>query len=245
MKRIISLLLCLVMLFAFTACKDKDTDTGADGNNGSGSTTKTGYDVRSLPAVVKGSMVFLDIGTVTFEIYPQLAPESALNFIYLVNSGHYNGVIVDRLVKDFVIQAGNYQSGFVPRNTEFEYSIKGEFKENGIENNISFIAGTMAWVYTGTDYNSASKEFAIYTDSTTCWDLNGKYAAFGIVTGKDSKEVLAKINKRKTYAEKPKKEIMIASVTLEPLDLEGFDTTYEFPLPTFIKAAASGEAKAD
>ena len=31
-----------------------------------------------------------------------------LETIYLVNSGHFNGVIVDRLVKDFVIQAGDY-----------------------------------------------------------------------------------------------------------------------------------------
>ncbi|MBQ9949686.1 MAG: peptidylprolyl isomerase [Clostridia bacterium] len=236
MKRILALLLALIALFAFTACKDNKTDADASKDPEADQFAKN--DAIKLPDVVKGSMVFKDLGVVTFEIYPNVARQSALNFIYLVNSGHFNGVIVDRLVKDFVIQAGDYQSGFVPRDTEFDYTIKGEFKENGIENTLHHMKGTMSWARSGDDFDSAHTEFCIYTDSTTSWDLDGKYAAFGMVYGEDSFKVLEKINKRKTYAEKPKKEIMITSVTLEPVEQPGFESTFEFPQPNFIRKEA-------
>ena len=60
----------------------------------------------------------------------------------------------------------------------------------------------------------------------------------GMVYGEDSFKVLEKINKRKTYAEKPKKEIMITSVTLEPVEQPGFESTFEFPQPNFIRKEA-------
>lgn len=234
MKRIITLILALVMLLSFTACK-KDKTADGDAKNNPAADQAAKNDAIKLPDVVKGSMIFKDIGTVNFEIYPNSARQSALNFIYLVNSGHFNGIIVDRLSKDFVIQMGTYESGFVERKTEFPYTIKGEFSENGVENKLGFHKGVMAWVYNGEDYDSASTEFGIYIDSTTCWSLEGKYAAFGYVVGDESFEVLKKINKRKTYAEKPEKEIMITAVTLEPVVQEGFETTFEFPEPNFIK----------
>ena len=239
-KRIVCLLLCILMIAAFAACKDNDVDSGKKpGNNSS----EQGYTASALPGVVKGSITFKKYGTVTFELYPKTAPESALNFIYLANSGHFNGVIVDRLQKDFVIQAGKYESGYLERKTDFDYTIKGEFAANGIENPLTFVKGTMAWVLSGEDYNSASTEFAIYTDATTCYDLNGKYAAFGSVIGEDSFKVLKKINKQKTYSQKPVEEIMITSVVIDPVDLNGFEPTYKFPEPNFIKADAKKDNK--
>ena len=233
MKKIIALLLALAMMIAFASCNKKTDSTKSDSSR---EAEIAANDAVKLPDVVKGSMIFKDLGVVTFEIYPNQARQSALNFIYLVNKGHYNGIIVDRLVKDFCIQAGDYQSGFVPRETEKNYTIKGEFSANGVDNKLAFTKGAMAWVRVGDDYNSAHTEFAIYPYPETSWDLAGKYAVFGIVTGEDSFKVLEKINKRKTYAEKPSKEIMITSVTLEPIDQEGFDPTFEFPEPNFIYA---------
>lgn len=188
----------------------------------------------ALPPVVTGSITFENYGTVKFELYPTVARQSVLNFIYLAQKGHYNGVIVDRLQKDFVIQAGKYQNGYVPRDTDFDYSIKGEFSENGFENNYAFTKGTMAWVCETNDPNSASTEFAIYTDSTTCWSLKGKQAAFGSIVGNDSFSVLAAINEQKTYAEKPIDNIVIASVVIDPVSWTGFEPDFEFPLPNFI-----------
>lgn len=228
MKKLLVIFLCFAMLFAFAACSDESDTSNIDGANSQAEANAK----IVLPDVVKGTMTFKDYGIITFEIYPNMARQSCLNFIYLVNSGHFNGVIVDRLVKDFVIQAGQYEKGYLRRETEFSYTIKGEFSENGIENNLHHMKGTLSWARSGDDYNSASTELCIYTSSENTWDLDGKYAAFGMVT--DGFDVLKKINKVKTYAEKPTKEIVISSVSLEPLNDSDFGQDFEFPKPDFI-----------
>ena len=230
MKRIITLLLALAVLFAFASCTKTGTtgsDTAQNGNTQTAENTK-------LPEIVTGSIVFRDIGTVTFEIYTNAAPQSALNFIYLAKSGHYNGVIVDRLVKDFVIQLGRYESGFLERATDPDYTIKGEFTENGIENNLALTNGAIAFV-TEDGADTAHTEIAIYPDAASSWGLAGKVAVFGYITGEDSFSVLDKINKRKTHNDKPKKEIIIDAVIIDPVVQDGFAADFEFPLPDMIK----------
>ena len=230
MKRIITLLLALAMLFAFTAC----TKTGTSGSDTAQNTPAPTEEVK-LPEVVTGSIVFSDIGTVTLEIYPNAARNSALNFIYLANSGHYNGVIVDRIVKGVCIQAGKYEVGYKTRHTSPDYTIKGEFADNGIENELPMVNGAIAWVTEPGDNDSAHTEFAIYPDAVTSWDYAGKVAVFGKVTGDDSFAVLEKINKRKTSNERPNKQIVISAIVINPIEQDGFAADFEFPLPEMIK----------
>ena len=240
MKKIISLLLAVLFIISFAACT-KNTDNSSSGNG------NTEQEAVKLPDIVTGTMVFKDIGEVKFEIYPNVARQSCLNFIYLVNKGHYNGVIVDHLVKDFVIEAGDCESGYTRRKTDPDYTIKGEFSENGVENTLNVIKGAMAWVTTDGDNDSAHTEFSIYVKSETCWSVAGKAAVFGYVVGEDSFKVINKINKRKTYAGMPVKEIMISAVTLDPISQEGFAPDFEFPEPDFIirDTAKSDEVKKD
>ena len=233
MKRIIVLFMAVMMLASFAACTKK-ADTANSSSAQNGSSQKNASDVK-LPDIVTGSIVLTDLGTLTFELYPNIAPQSALNFIYLAKSGHFNGVIVDRIVKDFCIQAGRYESGFTERKTEQDYTIKGEFSDNGFENNLAMTNGAIAWVTEGDSKDSAHTEFAIYPYASTSWDMAGKAAVFGYITGDESFKILDKINSRKTYQEKPKKEIMIAAVTIDPVTQEGFSADFEFPLPDFIK----------
>ena len=227
MQRIITLILALCLLFAFAACTKTGT-TGSDTAQNTPAPTE-----QKLPDVVTGSIVFRDIGTITFEIYPNAAPNSALNFIYLAKSGHYNGVIVERLVKDFCIQLGKYESGFLERVTDPDYTIKGEFTENGIENNLAMTNGAIAFVTDDGNPDTAHTEIAIYPYATSSWGLAGKVAVFGYITGEDSFKVLDRINKRKTHNDKPKKEIVIDAVIIDPVLQEGFEADFEFPLPDF------------
>ena len=229
MKKIIVLLLIIALLIPFAACTKKaDTESGQ-----SGSTEQNTPTVQKLPEVVTGSIVFSDIGTVTFELYPNSARESALNFIYLANSGHYNGVIVDRIVKGVCIQAGKYEVGYKERHTSPDYTIKGEFVDNGIENELPMVNGAIAWVTEPGEPDSAHTEFAIYPDAVTSWDYAGKVAVFGKVTGDDSFAVLEKINKRKTSNERPNKQIVISAIVINPVEQDGFAQDFEFPLPDF------------
>ena len=66
------------------------------------------------------------------ELYPEIAPISVNNFISLINKKFYDGLIFHRVIKGFMIQGG------CPEGTGMGgpgYSIKGEFSQNGVENN--------------------------------------------------------------------------------------------------------------
>ena len=71
-----------------------------------------------------------------------------------------------------------------------DQKIKGEFAENGVENNISHTRGVISMARSN-DYNSASSQFFIMHKKAT--HLNGAYAAFGKVTG--GMEIVDKICK--------------------------------------------------
>ena len=73
-------------------------------------------------------------GVIKAELYPEIAPESVRNFISLINKGFYDGLIFHRVISGFMIQGG------CPDGTGMGgpgYCIKGEFKLNGVKNNIS------------------------------------------------------------------------------------------------------------
>ena len=67
------------------------------------------------------------------ELYPETAPNTVNNFISLVQKNFYDGLIFHRVIKGFMIQGGD------PEGTGMGdpgYGIKGEFAENGFENNL-------------------------------------------------------------------------------------------------------------
>ena len=115
-------------------------------------------------------------GEIEAELYKDVAPITVENFINLVNEHFYDGLIFHRVIKDFMIQGGD------PTGTGMSGSgknIKGEFKDNGVENNLKHVRGvlSMARAY---DPNSASSQFFIVHQDSTF--LDGQYAAFGKVT---------------------------------------------------------------
>ena len=115
-------------------------------------------------------------GEIEAELYKDIAPITVENFINLVNEHFYDGLIFHRVIKDFMIQGGD------PTGTGMSGSgknIKGEFKDNGVENNLKHVRGvlSMARAY---DPNSASSQFFIVHQDSTF--LDGQYAAFGKVT---------------------------------------------------------------
>ena len=64
------------------------------------------------------------------------------------------------------------------------YSIKGEFKSNGIENGISHKRGVISMARTMLSKDSAGSQFFIVTSDSTY--LDGDYAAFGeVIEGMD------------------------------------------------------------
>ena len=79
-------------------------------------------------------------GTIKAELYPEVAPNTVNNFISLVNKGFYDGLIFHRIISGFMIQGG------CPEGTGMGgpgYSIKGEFSQNGFENNLKHTPGVL------------------------------------------------------------------------------------------------------
>ena len=65
-----------------------------------------------------------------------------------------------------------------------EINIKGEFKENGVENDIKHVRGTISMAREGGNKDSASSQFFIVhqTSNNNSLSLDGNYASFGMVT---------------------------------------------------------------
>ena len=80
-------------------------------------------------------------GTITAELYPEVAPITVNNFISLINKGFYNGLIFHRVINGFMIQGGD-PDGIGTGGPG--YHIRGEFAQNGYENNLKHTAGVLS-----------------------------------------------------------------------------------------------------
>ena len=131
------------------------------------------------------TMKIKDMGTITIELYPKIAPESVENFISLINKGVYDGLIFHRTIPGFMAQGGDPLGNGTGGP---DYGVVGEFSANGIENNISHVRGVLSMARSS-DLNSAGSQFFIVT--TDSQYLDGNYAAFGKVL--DGMEIADKI----------------------------------------------------
>ena len=147
-------------------------------------------------------------GVIEGELYPEKAPQSVYNFIDLCNHHYYDGLIFHRVIPGFMIQGG------CPEGTGMGgpgYCIKGEFKLNGVKNNISHKRGVLSMARSMMP-NSAGSQFFIMVDDAPY--LDGQYAAFGKVTeGMDVVDAIA--NSKTGPADRPVAEQKIASIRVD------------------------------
>lgn len=127
-------------------------------------------DGKSKSENLVATIVLEDGREIVIELFPEKAPNTVKNFIYLAKSGFYNGVIFHRVIPGFVIQGGD------PLGTGEGgpgYSIKGEFNDIPFEEGIVGMARTP-------NPDSAGSQFFITLGRAK--HLDGKYSAFGKVT---------------------------------------------------------------
>ena len=126
-------------------------------------------------------------GSVVMELYPDIAPNTVNNFISLIKSGFYDNNSFHRLMPGFVLQGGD------PEGTGSGgpgYTIKGEFSDNGFENDLKHEKGIISMARSS-DNDSAGSQFFIMLDKSDF--LDGKYAAFGkVIDGFDIVEDIEK-----------------------------------------------------
>jgi peptidyl-prolyl cis-trans isomerase B (cyclophilin B) len=149
-------------------------------------TAKTPPLEELLKKTIQATITMEDGGTIVLELYPDLAPQSVQNFIYLARQGFYDGLKFHRIIKGFMIQGGDPDGtgGGGPG-----YTIKGEFKRNGFTNDLKHTRGVLSMAR-GNELDSAGSQFFImHTDITS---LDGEYAAFGrVISGMDVVDIIA------------------------------------------------------
>ena len=133
----------------------------------------------------------LDDGrSIRVELYPDIAPNTVNNFIELANSGQYDGLTIHRIVKEFVLQSGSFTGTCEQEN---EWSIKGEFSENGFENPLKHETGVISMARDDHFDSAATQWFIMHRPAER---LDGKYAAFGKVV--EGLEIVEELGYRPT-----------------------------------------------
>lgn len=154
MRRIKLLAVCIALTLFLTGCGESKGDY---------------EDVPNPIAII----TLEDGRQLRFELYVQEAPNTVANFVSLANSGYYDGMSFYRVLPGCLIQSGDPKGDGTGGPG---YTIKGEFSDNGVENGISHVRGTISMARQE-DYDSAGSQFFILQGSYPEYD--GKYAAFG------------------------------------------------------------------
>lgn len=130
----------------------------------------------------------LDYGIIDIELDSENAKETVDNFIKLVKEGFYDHLTFHRIIKGFMIQGGDPLGNGTGGSDK---TIKGEFKANGVNNNLSHKRGVISMARAN-DYNSASSQFFICHQD--CPYLDGLYASFGkVINGMDTVDKIASV----------------------------------------------------
>lgn len=109
-------------------------------------------------------------GIIELELYPQHAPKTVNNFVFLARDGFYDGVTFHRVISDFMIQGGD------PTGTGRGgpgYTFEDELEENPLKHE----RGVISMANAGPNTNG-SQFFITHSPQP---HLNGRHTVFGKV----------------------------------------------------------------
>ncbi|MAS81710.1 MAG: peptidylprolyl isomerase [Legionellales bacterium] len=155
------------------------------------------------------------LGSITLELNSKKAPITVKNFLTYVESGHYNGTIFHRVIKDFMIQCGgmNKDMSSIPTRD----SIRNE-ANNGLANEY----GSISMARTS-DPHSASAQFFINTSDNAFLDFQSEtqdgwgYCVFGKVV--EGIEVVTSIEEKPTTTREGHQDVPQDTIEIEKVVL--------------------------
>ncbi|MBE6667684.1 MAG: peptidylprolyl isomerase [Ruminococcaceae bacterium] len=116
-------------------------------------------------------------GTMTAELYPEMAPLTVANFVKLARSNFFEGLIFHRVIRGFMIQGGGFTEEMEQKECD---AIRGEFRANGFaQNTLKHTRGVLSMARTSMPNSASSQFFVMHEDAP---HLDGQYAGFGKVT---------------------------------------------------------------
>lgn len=191
-NRILFVVVLTIMCFCVAGCGKEERKEMLLGINyevtGNESSLKN-YDTTN-PVV---AMYVEGYGSIVMELYPEIAPNTVNNFISLIKKGFYDNNSFHRLVPGFVLQGGDPEGNGTGGPG---YSIKGEFSENGFDNELKHTQGVLSMARSQA-YDSAGSQFFIMLGEAS--SLDGSYASFGKVI--DGSKTIDAIVKNETISD--------------------------------------------
>lgn len=151
-----------------------------------------------------------NMGTISVELFDNDAPDTVDNFLSYVKDGFYDGVIVHRVIPNFVIQAGGFTSDMKRKNTRGPIA-------NEAHNHIKNERGTVAMARTS-DPHSATAQFFINLVDNNNLNAGGVdpygYAVFGkVIKGMDTVDKIGKVPTNQQDI--PKRSVVIEKITIQ------------------------------
>jgi peptidyl-prolyl cis-trans isomerase B (cyclophilin B) len=155
-------------------------------------------------------------GVITLELDKEKAPESVENFIAYAKSGHYDGTIFHRVIPQFMVQGGGFDTDMNQKATNPPIKIEAD---NGLKNT----KGTVAMARTN-DPNSATSQFFInlkdndFLNHTSPTPQGWGYAVFGKVT--DGMDVVESIENVATANKSGHQDVPVTEVIIEKVTVQ-------------------------
>ena len=147
------------------------------------------------------------------ELYPETAPNTVNNFISLISKNFYDGLIFHRVIQGFMIQGGDPEGSGMGGPG---YSIKGEFSQNGVANNLKHEKGVLSMARSMHPDSAGSQFFIMHKNSP---HLDGAYAAFGkVIEGIEHVDSIAET--KTDYSDRPMEPQVMKTVTVETFGTE-------------------------
>ncbi|KKS40591.1 MAG: Peptidyl-prolyl cis-trans isomerase [Candidatus Kuenenbacteria bacterium GW2011_GWA2_42_15] len=149
-----------------------------------------------------------NFGDITVQLYSDLATTTVISFLKLAKAGFYDGTKFHRIVKDFMIQAGD------PNSRDNNWADDGAggpgYTFNDEINDRKLVRGSLAMANAGVNTNGS--QFFIVTATSTPW-LDGLHTNFGQVT--KGLEIVGKIQLVKTNEnDHPTEDAIIQKIEL-------------------------------
>jgi len=152
-----------------------------------------------------------NFGDITIELYADKAPITVANFLSYVEKGFYEGVIFHRVINDFMIQGGGFDTSMKQKATDA--TIKNE-ADNGLSNDKYTLAMARTMVP-----DSASAQFFINVKDNAFLNFSAPtsqgwgYCVFGkVVEGMD---VVDKIKAVPTTSRGGHQDVPVEPVIIE------------------------------
>ena len=167
-----------------------------------GKSERKTMEVGYLPPGRKIATMETTKGTITIELWEDVAPNTVRNFVHLANTGRYDNTVFHRVMGGFMAQGGDV--AHMQGRGGPGYSIPDEFDPT-----IEHTRGVISMAHSSAPNSAGSQFFIMFGDAT---HLDGKYAAFGkVIEGMEVVDSLKKAppSSRSGVVEDPDKIVKV------------------------------------